>query len=140
MTVELVQSLSGVRRLIQVRRIPQETLSTTCYRFVPWQSSARARMGAGQSRTFTMDPEQGPPLFPVFEDALGKPGGCSTVMTCLCNVVIFRWIWRFEPTSDLLLQLLPCHTDSASKHTTREITDKQTFHLVYLIGGFLHVN
>jgi hypothetical protein len=74
-----------------------------------------------------MDPKQGPPLFPVFEDPLSKPGGCSNVMTFPRTVVIFGRIRRGEPTSDLLLQLFPCDANETSIHTTREVIDNQRF-------------
>ena len=54
-----------------------------------------------------MDPEQRSCCNPVFECAApDEPFGSSIVLGPMSNVVIFGWIWRREPTPDILLQMV----------------------------------
>jgi hypothetical protein len=79
----------------------------------PATKSAREQRTVGAtrqvrpSRTFTMDEQKGTVRFPFLKHVtLCKPRRTSTVVIPPSNVVIFGWVRRREPTSDILLQLL----------------------------------
>jgi hypothetical protein len=54
-------------------------------------------------RTYTLYPQKGARCFPFLEGlTLDKPGSSSIVVSCTCNVVV----WRGEPDSNIPLQLI----------------------------------
>ena len=57
-----------------------------------------------------MDPQQGALRVPLSKDAsLQEPRGSSILMDFTRSIVVWRRIWRGEPTSGLLLQLITCN-------------------------------
>ena len=73
-----------------------------------------------------MDPQQGPLRIPLSEDIPSEePLGGSILMDLTCNVVVWRRIWRGEPTSGLLLQLVPCDWLQHQHIVAEQIDDKR---------------
>lgn len=86
--------------------VRDDTLPGTCY----WRGGLLAREDAEmRERTFPVDPQQGSRLFPVPEcAALNEPRRRAFVMNTTRSVKIYGRIWRGEPFSDVLSQLIPC--------------------------------
>ena len=69
----------------------------------------------GKRRTLSMDPQERTLCVPFLKSvALDEPFCGSTVMSSKGNIVVLGWIWRGEPTSHVLLQLVTCETRSLS--------------------------
>jgi hypothetical protein len=62
-----------------------------------------------EEHTFAVYPYEGAIRLPFDEDtAFEEPLGCSGMVNVARDVVIGRGIWRSNPASEILLQLVPC--------------------------------
>jgi hypothetical protein len=68
-----------------------------------------AKAQSVRERTFSVDPQQRPGLFPIPEGiAFSQPLCCASMMSIACNAVIYGRIWRRKPLHRALSQLVPC--------------------------------
>ena len=87
----------------------QNSLSRT--RYMMRKGIRVVRKANMENVTLSMDPQKGSLCVPLSEDALlEEPRGSSILMDFASNVVVFRRIWRAEPISGFLLQLVPCNS------------------------------
>jgi len=88
-----------------------------------------------------MDPKKAASPLPLLEHiALCKPRGSATVMRLASDVVVRPRIWRGQPTSNILLQLVTYKVDSAYTSQNDDIVGLRTFHLVDFHCYLLHHN
>jgi hypothetical protein len=83
-------------------------------------AAIRTRDGkkAGQTHTFTMDPQEETCRLPFLKcAALSEPRRSSIEVISACDVMVCRGIRRGEPASDVLLKLIPCEAHSDRKST-----------------------
>jgi hypothetical protein len=86
-----------------------------------------------------MDPKKAASPLPFLEHiALCKPCGSATVMRFASDVVVRPRIWRRQPTSNILLQLVTYKVDSAYTSQNDDIVGLRTFHLVDFHCYLLH--
>ena len=86
-----------------------------------------------------MDPKKAASPLPLLEHvALCKPRGSATVMRFAGDVVVRPWIWRGQPSSNDLLQLVTYKAASADTSQNDDFVGLRTFHLVYLHRNFLY--
>jgi hypothetical protein len=97
-----------------------------------------------RQRTFAMNPKMRTYFGPLpFREgvALDEPRRSPRVPQFACNFVIYQWIWRREPASDILLQFVTCQTISvisASNREIRKIERLLTFRLVHVAHDVVH--
>jgi hypothetical protein len=88
-----------------------------------------------------MDPKKAASPLPLIQHiALCKPRGSATVMRFAGDVVVRPWIWRGQPTSNILLQMATCKVDSAYTSQNDDIVGLRTFHLFDFHCHLLHHN
>jgi hypothetical protein len=83
-----------------------------------------------QQLTFPVNPKKRirPRHLPFGEGlALNEPCGSLAVSRFARDVVIFPWIGRREPTSNMLLQLITCQTISGLSFDGGNVKKEQTF-------------
>ena len=91
--------------------------------------------------TKTVDPKKAASPLPLLEHiTLCKPCGSATVMCFASDVMVRPRIWRGQPTSNILLQLVTCKVDSAYTSQNDDIVGVRTFHLVDFHCYLLHHN
>ncbi len=87
-----------------------------------------------------MDPEEGTwwGRFPFRERlAMNEPRPRPCVVRFPGNMVILPWIWRREPTANILLQLVTCHIINVISGGNGSVTGRLTFQFVHVARHFM---
>jgi hypothetical protein len=88
-----------------------------------------------------MDPKKAASPLPLLEHiALCEPCGSATVMGLAGDVVVRPWIWRGQPSSNVLLQHVTYKAASADTSQNDDFVGLRTFHLVDFHCHLLHHN
>jgi hypothetical protein len=94
----------------------------------------RGRLGEEQEKhTFAVDPQESAIGLPFGEDtAFKEPPGGSPVMNVACDVVIDGGIWRGNPSSKAISQLVPCVSIRYVGKSSKQLITNTSLHLRYL--------